>query len=217
MFIATHKPTTTLARVMFQGIMPWNEIDILKLMIIKGNLVGDNIISPQNIIILIMSQLSRMLRYFGNPRSYLFIFLLSFGCCFCYVSFCHYYCINLTLQYFHAVQNSFTNMLFPVPVISPPVERDICVVNPWLSSVREVAQPFAVVYSGTTDTIYVLQSTGRLAKPINACTPPRFEGPWRIINNRMGPRDLILIYYENEELITEEHRISYDQNRPKVP
>ena len=45
MFIVTHKPTTTLAEVMFQGIMLGNETDILKLMIIKDNLVGDNIIS----------------------------------------------------------------------------------------------------------------------------------------------------------------------------
>ena len=34
-----------------------------------------------------------------------------------------------------------------------------------------------------------------------------FEAPLRIINNRTGTLDLILIYYENEELITEEHRI----------
>ena len=32
-----------------------------------------------------------------------------------------------------------------------------------------------------------------------------FEAPLRITNNRT--RDLILIDYENEELITEEHRI----------
>ena len=34
-----------------------------------------------------------------------------------------------------------------------------------------------------------------------------FEAPLRITNNRTGTRDLILIDYENEELITEEHRI----------
>ena len=45
MFIVIHKPTTTLVEVMFQGIMLGNETDILKLMIIKDNLVGDNIIS----------------------------------------------------------------------------------------------------------------------------------------------------------------------------
>ena len=39
-----------------------------------------------------------------------------------------------------------------------------------------------------------------------------FEAPLRITKSRTGTRDLILIDYENEELITE----SYDQNRPKV-
>ena len=41
-----------------------------------------------------------------------------------------------------------------------------------------------------------------------------FEAPLRITNkvNRTGTRDLILIDYENEELITE----SYNQNCPKV-
>ena len=34
-----------------------------------------------------------------------------------------------------------------------------------------------------------------------------FEAPLRILNNRPGTRDLILTKYENEELITEEHRI----------
>ena len=34
-----------------------------------------------------------------------------------------------------------------------------------------------------------------------------FEVPLRITNNRTGTRDLILIDYENEELITEEQRI----------
>ena len=34
-----------------------------------------------------------------------------------------------------------------------------------------------------------------------------FEAPLRITNNRTGTRDLILINYEYEELITEEHRI----------
>ena len=34
-----------------------------------------------------------------------------------------------------------------------------------------------------------------------------FEAPLRITNNRNETRDLILIDYENEELITEEHRI----------
>ena len=34
-----------------------------------------------------------------------------------------------------------------------------------------------------------------------------FEAPLRINNNRTGTRDLILIDYENIELITEEHRI----------
>ena len=33
------------------------------------------------------------------------------------------------------------------------------------------------------------------------------EAPLRITNNRTGTRDLILIDYENIELITEEHRI----------
>ena len=42
-----------------------------------------------------------------------------------------------------------------------------------------------------------------------------FEAPLRFINNRTGTRDLILIDYENEELITEDTD-SYDQNRPKV-
>ena len=42
-----------------------------------------------------------------------------------------------------------------------------------------------------------------------------FEAPLRITNNRTGTRDLILIDYENEELITEDTE-SYDQNRPKV-
>ena len=34
-----------------------------------------------------------------------------------------------------------------------------------------------------------------------------FEAPLGITNNRTGTRDLILLDYENEELITEEHRI----------
>ena len=34
-----------------------------------------------------------------------------------------------------------------------------------------------------------------------------FEAPLGITNNRTGTRDLILIDYENDELITEEHRI----------
>ena len=34
-----------------------------------------------------------------------------------------------------------------------------------------------------------------------------FEAPLRITDNRPGTRDLILIDYENKELITEEHRI----------
>ena len=34
-----------------------------------------------------------------------------------------------------------------------------------------------------------------------------FEAPLRITNNGTGTRDLILIEYENKELITEEHRI----------
>ena len=34
-----------------------------------------------------------------------------------------------------------------------------------------------------------------------------FVAPLRITNNRTGTRDLIVIDYENEELITEEHRI----------
>ena len=34
-----------------------------------------------------------------------------------------------------------------------------------------------------------------------------FEEPLRINNSRTRIRDLILIDYENEELITEEHRI----------
>ena len=34
----------------------------------------------------------------------------------------------------------------------------------------------------------------------------------RITNNRTGTHNLLLIDYENEELITE----SYDQNHPKV-
>ena len=33
------------------------------------------------------------------------------------------------------------------------------------------------------------------------------EAPLRITNNITGTRDRILIDYENEELITEEHRI----------
>ena len=43
-----------------------------------------------------------------------------------------------------------------------------------------------------------------------------FEAPLRITNNTTGTCDYILIDNENEELITEEHIISYDQNRPKV-
>ena len=42
-----------------------------------------------------------------------------------------------------------------------------------------------------------------------------FEPPLGITNNRTGTRDLILIDYENEELITEDTE-SYDQNCPKV-
>ena len=34
-----------------------------------------------------------------------------------------------------------------------------------------------------------------------------FDAPLRIIDNKTGTRDLILIDYENEEPITEEHRI----------
>ena len=34
-----------------------------------------------------------------------------------------------------------------------------------------------------------------------------FEALLRMTNNRTGTRDLILIDYENEELITDEHRI----------
>ena len=39
-----------------------------------------------------------------------------------------------------------------------------------------------------------------------------FEAPLRTTNNRTGTRDLMLVDYENEELITE----SYSQKRPKV-
>ena len=42
-----------------------------------------------------------------------------------------------------------------------------------------------------------------------------FEAPLRITNNRTGTRDLVLIDYDNEELITEDHR-TLQSDRPKV-